>query len=187
MKLYDVIIGVDIGYSGAITFMDARSGEILSIRDMPTHVVNERKLINIERLKFMLEIPKLHNELAVVVMEDVHAFPGQGSVSTGTLMEQKGILRGIAVTLGYDVVLISPKTWQKHYDLIPPKNIKGNTASQTKTLRKKWLKQNSISCARAFFPSWALTKFDTPNCHGRSDSALISNWYIETNQNLPNT
>lgn len=176
MKTHDVIIGVDIGYSGALTFMDAESQEILSIYDMPTHVVNEKKVLDIKKLKFLMEIPKEHKELAVVVMEDVHAFPGQGSVSTGALMEQKGILRGIAVTLGYDVELVHPKTWQKSYEMVPPKTLKGNTVSQTKTLRKKWLKQASISRARILFSSWALTTFDTPNCHGRSDSALIALW-----------
>lgn len=185
MKTHDVIIGVDIGYSGAITFTDAESNEILSICDMPTHVVNEKKVIDVKKLKFLLERPKEHNELAVLVMEDVHAFPGQGSVSTGTLMEQKGILRGIAETLGYDVHLVNPKTWQKYFNLVAPKNVKGNSASQTKTLRKKWLKQKSIELARITFPSWALTKFDTPNCHGRSDSALISKWYIETQKDSP--
>lgn len=187
MKTHDVIIGVDIGYSGAITFMDNESKEILSIYDMPTHVVNEKKVIDIKHLKHLLEIPKEHGELAIVVMEDVHAFPGQGSVSTGTLMEQKGILLGIATTLGYDVQLVYPKNWQKHYGLIPPKIIKGNSASQTKTLRKKWLKQKSIETARTTFPSWALTKFDTANCHGRSDSTLIAKWYIETSETLPST
>lgn len=185
MKTHDVIIGVDIGYSGAITFMDVESKEILSIRDMPTHVVNEKKIIDIKKLKFILERPKEHNELAVLVMEDVHAFPGQGSVSTGTLMEQKGILRGIAVTLGYDVYLVSPRVWQKYFGMVAPKTVKGNSASQTKTLRKKWLKQKSVELARATFPSWALTKFDTPSCHGRSDSALVSKWYLETQKDLP--
>lgn len=185
MKIHDVIIGVDIGYSGAITFMDVESNEILSIRDMPTHVVNEKKVIDIKKLKFLLERPKEHNELAVLVMEDVHAFPGQGSVSTGVLMEQKGMIRGIAVALGYDVELVNPRTWQKHYGLIPPKTIKGNTASQTKTLRKKWLKQKSVETAREIFPSWALTKFDNISMHGRSDSALISKWYADTRKIAP--
>ena len=184
MKKYDVIIGIDIGLSGGISFFDVRSGEVLSIYEMPIkkHINSdgkEKNELDLEKLKFILEIPKVHLEDAIVVFEDVHAFPGQGVVAVGTLLEQKGIIRGLAMGLGYDELAISPKTWQKYFDMIPPEDLKGSTAVKTKTLRKKWLKGKSLELARNYFPEWAETRLSKPTSHGLSDSLLLGLWYME--------
>lgn len=159
---YDVVIAIDVGLTGAVTFFDTVSGEVLSVNHMPTYKWlkngKTRNHLDIEKLVHILEIPKSHSESAIVVFEDVHAFPGQGSVSTGVLMEQKGVIRGIINTLGYTEYTISPKEWQKWFDMIPPKDLKGKSASQTKTMRKKWLKEKSLTLAREKFPEWADTK-----------------------------
>src|SRR3972149_2071780 len=105
---YDVIIGIDIGLSGGIAFFDTESGgELLSLYPMPTFETitssgRKKGNLDLERLKFILEIPKAHHEHACVVMENVHAFPGQGAVAIATLLEQKGIIRGMAKGLGYN-------------------------------------------------------------------------------------
>ena len=172
---YTILIGIDIGLSGGIAFFDYQSKEILSIKSMPTidtvsRSGKSKKLIDLDRLKFILEIPYLRNERTLVVMEDVHAFPGQGSVATATLMEQKGIIRGLCSGLGYDEHLVEPKEWQKFYGMVPPKDLKGKNATQTKTLRKKWLKEESIKLATSLFPKWAAK---VGRSHGISDSLLI--------------
>lgn len=181
---YDVVIAIDVGLTGAVTFFDTVSGEVLSVNHMPTYKWlkngKTRNHLDIEKLVHILEIPKSHSESAIVVFEDVHAFPGQGSVSTGVLMEQKGVIRGIINTLGYTEYTISPKEWQKWFDMIPPKDLKGKSASQTKTMRKKWLKEKSLTLAREKFPEWADTKLKSSTAHGVSDSMLIGKWFLET-------
>lgn len=183
MEKCDVIIGVDIGLTGGIAFFDTVSAELLSVYPMPTKEIlkngKKRNALDLDKLCFILEIPKVHKEKAIVVFEDVHAFPGQGSVSTGVLMEQKGIIRGMAIGLGYEECPISPKTWQTFYGMVPPKELKGSSASKTKTLRKEWLKAESLSNARRLFPLVAETKLASKNSHGLSDSLLIGNWYIK--------
>ena len=181
---YDVVIAVDVGLSGGIAFFDTVSGELLSVYTMPT-VSHESKTgkiknsLDIDKLMFILEIPKAHDESAILVMENIHAFPGQGVVAVGTLLEQKGILRGLACGLGYEVELVEPRTWQKMFDLIPPEELKGSTGTKTKTLRKKWLKENSLTKARELFPKCADTKLSKSTAHGLSDALLIGKWFID--------
>ena len=174
---YEIIIGCDIGLNGGLAFFDFVSRELLSVYPMPTmkNPKNDKNSLDLDRLHFILEIPKVHNDQALIVMEDVHAFPGQGSVAIGTLMEQKGILRGMTKALGYDELLVQPKTWQKFFGLVPPKDLKGSTSAKTKTLRKKWLKEESLKCARGLFPEWE-NKLSKSTDHGLSDAILIGDW-----------
>lgn len=183
---FDVLVSVDIGLQGGIAFFDVLSGEVLALYSMPTNKIvtssgRNKGELDIPKLKFILEIPHVKSETALVVLESVHAFPGQGVVAMATLMEQKGIIRGLCSGLGYDEFLVEPKTWQKHYDMIPPKDLKGASASRTKTLRKQWLKDTSLERARSLFPEWAETKLAPKTAHGLSDSLLIGKWYLENN------
>lgn len=184
MSPYDVIIGIDVGLHGGIAFFDYQYKEVLQIYEMPTVKVTtssgrNKGELDLKRLKHILEIPKVKEDRAVVVLENVHAFPGQGVVAMATLLEQKGIIRGMCKGLGYDEYLVEPKTWQKHYDMIPPKDLKGSTASKTKTLRKLWLKETSLVKARNLFPEWSETKLEPRTAHGLSDALLIGKWYID--------
>lgn len=76
-------------------------------------------------------------------------------------------------------MLIQPKTWQAHFDMIPPKDLKGKTANKTKSLRKDWLKETSLIKARNNFPEWAETKLEPKTAHGLSDALLIGKFYLE--------
>jgi len=177
---YTILIGIDIGLGGGIAFFDYQSKEILSLKFMPTlDTVSKsgknKRIVDLEKLKFILEIPHLKHEKTLVVMENVHAFPGQGSVATATLMEQKGIIRGLCAGLRYDERLVEPKEWQKYYGMIPPKDLKGKNSSQTKSLRKKWLKSKSLEIAKEKFPEW-ITKLGTND--GLSDAMLIGLHYL---------
>lgn len=172
----DLIIGVDIGLSGAICFLDTYASTLLSIYDMPimdgslTKSGRKKSILDIGRLHFIFEIPKFHFDSAVVVIESIHSFPGQGVVSVGTLLEQKGIIRGLAFALGYELAEVSPKTWQKHCGIVPPKDLKGQGP------RKKWLKEKSRTIASETYPEFS-EKFLKNNAHGRSDSCLIAKYY----------
>ena len=179
---YDTIIGIDIGLSGGVTIFDVSEYEheslgALILRDMPTYpVINKtgktKTALDIVALLHLMEIPKCRNESALVIFEDVHAFPGQGVVAVGTLLEQKGIIRGMAKALGYGELPISPQTWQKSFGIVCPKEIK------KKEHRKKWLKEKSLEVARKKFPDWEM-RLSKPTAHGLSDALLISTWFLE--------
>lgn len=176
---FNIIFGIDVGIHGGISVFDTVSEELLSLYPMPTVKVEKngknRDMLDITRLKFILEIPKLHRDSALVVFENIHAFPGQGSVSTGVLMEQKGIIRGLVAGLGYTELQVNPRTWQKEFDIVPPKDLKGTSAKQTKTLRKKWLKEKSLSVAKERFPEW-IDKIGKSD--GLSDSLLVGQYAL---------
>lgn len=177
---YDIIMAIDIGLSGAIAIFDTVSGELLSIYDTPTKL-SEKKTksgkdkyeLDISKLKFIMEIPKVKGDACLVVIEDVHAFPGQGVVSSGTLLEQKGVIQGLASALGYDLVKVNPKTWQGSLGITPPKELKD------KTKRKVWLKEHSRQAATTLYKEFG-EKFKNKNDHGRSDAVLIGHWAIKT-------
>lgn len=181
-KNYDVIFAIDIGLHGGIAMFDPserlhESHGLLRLKEMPVMEVEKndkiKDVVDLQALKYILEAPKFHeDEKVLVIFEDVHAFPGQGAVSVGSLLEQKGIIRGMVAALGYDELPVQPKTWQKFFNMIPPKDLKGKSAQQTKTLRKKWLKAQSIELARGIFKDH---KIDTD---GLSDAVLIGEWYI---------
>ncbi len=182
----DILISIDIGLTGGIAFFEVEerdhpSGGLLTLQSMPiiqTKAANgkTKNVLDYLQLLFLLERPRLHGDSALVVFEDVHAFPGQGVVSVGSLLEQKGAIRGMSVALGYEVKMVSPKEWQKHFGMIPPKELRGEMVSQTKTLRKKWLKEKSLVYARDYFPEYKekLTK----TAHGLSDALLIGKWCL---------
>lgn len=181
MDNYDVVIGIDIGLSGGISFFDTVSKELMSVYEMPTTINdNGKKIVDIDKLLFILEIPKVHNEKAIIVYEAIHAF-GNSGFGVGVLMEEKGVVRGLAKALGYDELAVSPKTWQKVFGLVPPKDLKGSTAKKTKYLRRKWIKENSIRVARMEFVEWAVSKLKSKTCDGVSDSMLIGKWYLDNN------
>jgi hypothetical protein len=178
---YNILLAIDIGLRGAISVFDTVSSELLSIQEMPVmetsnSVGKTKNVVDIDKLLHIMEIPKEKKDSAIVVYEGVHAFPGQGVVAVGTLLEQKGIIRGLAKGLGYSELAISPKTWQKYFDIIPPKDLKGTTGAKTKVLRKKWLKANSLDKARERFPDW----INKITHDGVSDSILLGLWYLET-------
>lgn len=184
MNLYDhdIIMSIDIGLTGAIAVFDTVSGELLSIYDMPIKLSEKltksgkaKYELDIQKLKFIMEIPKVKDDSCLVIVEDVHAFPGQGVVSSGTLMEQKGIIRGLASALGYETLMVNPKTWQKSLGITPPKDIKD------KTKRKIWLKENSRRVASELYKEFS-AKFEDKNSHGRSDAVLIGDWVIKSPQ-----
>ena len=173
---YDVIIGIDIGLKGGITFFDLDEKDhdghgLLYVKPMPvlpgqTSKGKKKDFLNIDRLKFILETPQVHNEKVLVVFEDVHAFPEEGVISVGTLMWQKGVIQGMCSVLGYDVLPISAKAWQKSFNIVPPEDLKGK---QNKAKRKKWIKEHSLSKARELFPDW-----ENQITHdGISDAVLI--------------
>ena len=182
LNKYTILAGIDIGLTGGIAFFDVESKELLSLYPMPANKIQtasgrNKGELDLSRLKHILEIPKVHEETALVVMENIHAFPGQGSVAIATLMEQKGIIRGMCSGLGYDEQLVEPKTWQKYFNMIPPKDLKGSTGSKTKTLRKAWLKEKSLEIAREKFPDQS--KLEKKDAHGLSDALLIGTYIIE--------
>lgn len=113
------ICAVDIGINGGICYNSTIHKNVL-IEDMPP------------------DLRGLHDILATanpdkIIAENVHTWKGQGIKSSGTLMQSKGRLEGIAVSLGCNIEWIEPKAWIECFTMKSIKNF------DSKTLWKKHL------------------------------------------------
>lgn len=113
------ILAVDIGLNGGIVLNDHNV----------LHVLDSK---NIDLVRWVTYADK-------IIAEDVHAMPGQGAVSTGTLLEQKGYLRGIAACLKIEPLFIHPLQWIECYTMKRTKHFETKSGKKDKTAWKKHL------------------------------------------------
>ena len=136
-------LGVDPGKQGGIALIDGRR-DIVRLYSMPTLLISTWGC-------FESLIPR--NVFCCI--EDVHAFPGQGAVSSFTFGENFGYLK-MALTaklITYD--LVRPKEWQKGFNI--PSKKKGEKPDKYKRRCKEHLRQT----AQSLFPGdkvWTRTK-----------------------------
>lgn len=120
----------------------------------------------------------------IVVAENVHTFAGQGLVSSGVLMEQKGILIGICAALQIKLVLIEPKEWIECYTLKKRSDFTIESKDgKTKPSTTIW-KKHLMEIAKSLNPELStFSKFTS----GTADAFLMWNYYasILVNDRLP--
>ena len=107
-------------------------------------------------------------------IENVHAFPGQGAVSTGNLLKNFGIWLGLLSAMRserFRFVEVSPMKWKKHYNLIGQP------------------KEQAIELAEELWPGIDLLR-PTPKgakrkpAHDRADAALLAGFLRENYETL---
>lgn len=113
-------IGVDPGQTGAIGFL--ADGQFVDVFDMPTTgrghgnglQVDAPKLAEILRGAPMMR----HGALVTAFVEDVHAMPKQGVVSSFGFGRSAGVVHGVLAALGYPTTMIRPEMWKRQMGLI---------------------------------------------------------------------
>jgi len=162
----DTFIGIDPGLSGAVAVI--RYQEVLEVHDLP--VLTMLKTTKTKSGKF-----KKNNELDIeefflmykgilrswrpklVVIEAVHAMPGQGTVSMFNFGKVMGRIEGvIRTTGGTPLVYVEPSIWKKHHKLIK----KGKDAS--------------VALCRLHYPSMTSTFMKSKD--GRAEAVLLAEW-----------
>lgn len=115
-----IIVGIDPGLTGALAWLKLRDDKVvtlLGVEDMPTSKAKSGKTI-----KAHLILPDLARriqsgsglyEASAVVIEDVHAMPGQGVTSMFRFGFVAGAIEGVAVGLGLPVRKFTPQAWMK--------------------------------------------------------------------------
>lgn len=106
---YSIVAGYDIGESGGFA-INKRTGQ----SDILIRHYNPDEFIDWCRVF----------EVGVIYAENVHPYAGQGIVSSGSLMEKKGELIGIARALNIPIKWVEPLSWiqcftlkrKKHFD-----------------------------------------------------------------------
>jgi len=111
-----IIVGIDPGMNGGLAVY--RDNELINYIVMPTfkNDKGKTKIHGKDITKYLKE-----NNVEFAVIELVHAFPGQGSVSNFTFGQNFGTLIGILDALNIDYLQVSPSKWKNrilkdHYD-----------------------------------------------------------------------
>lgn len=155
------VIGVDPGLSGAIAVI---AGGHYAVYDTPVIAAGRGSYVkNTVNWPEFADIVARSSQLwgtnvALVVIERVNAFPGQGVSSMFSLGMSYGGAQGVAAAFGLPARLVAPQDWKRHYKL---------TAD----------KEEARALAMRLFPHADLGR---KKDHGRAEALLIARYGQET-------
>ena len=148
----NIIIGIDPGFSGAIAFLNIVTNQ-LRIRDLPLKKIMGKTQIDVKAFNLILR-PFLPY-LKWATIEDVHAMPKQGVVSTFRFGYNAGILLGVLQTHNLKVLRVKPSVWKSALGLTRNKN------------------DSLLLAKKSFSPQYA-HYFTRKKDDGRAEAALIA-------------
>ena len=153
-----LIMGVDPGYTGAITVFDAHLKKIIDIIDIPTTKYPKPSSkrgygLKIDAPTLAIALDTYATKTALAVLEEPGAMPKQGLSSTFNFGHTCGLLHGILSGLYIPVMPVKPAIWKAKIGV-------------------SYEKKTAISLANKIFPTsesmWTLKKH-----HDRAESALL--------------
>jgi hypothetical protein len=161
-----IVIGIDIGVTGALTAVDSRGS--CQIRDLPTQSVEvkakagskamvKRRLCPVGLMRLVREFVPA-GEAGLALYEDVHSMPGDSGPSGFSLGESRGIVRAVLELARMDARAVQPQAWKRHYGIV--KDAKGNEARARAAL---------------LYPA-AAPLLARVKDHNRADSVLIAHY-----------
>lgn len=114
-----MIVGIDPGVSGAIAGVSP-SSRFAWVEDMPiaTQMTKTRKHNQIDAAGLARVLRPRLAEITLVLIERVHAMPGQGVSGVFSLGDSAGCIRGVCAALGLSVQFVEPMRWKKHAGLV---------------------------------------------------------------------
>ena len=158
-----LIIGIDPGISGSISFLD--NGKILDVIEMPimTDGKKNKKQVNGSQVynEISKRIKQFEKNQIRVVIEHVSAMPGQGVTSMFNFGQSFGILKGICTAMQLPMYFVRPAKWKKYFNLLNSEK----DASRTRAIE-----------IFPYFSSQLSKKKDS----NKADAILIASFYHET-------
>jgi len=126
------IIGVDPGFSGGITVLNATGlGPPFMVFDMPTMPGAKGKTeLNHALLFQYMNVHKLGGPSTTVWVERVHAMPGQGVTSIFRFGQQLGAIEMCAAAHEHQLRYVTPATWKAYFKLSNDKSVARGEASR---------------------------------------------------------
>ena len=115
-----IIVGIDIGVSGAIAALDDETEAFTAVHDMPTlhDGPNGRRTINAPLLAEI--IAQSHAGRAYV--EWVGPRPKEGAVGAFAFGRARGVVEGVCAALVIPVVFLTAPKWKRIVGIAPGKN-----------------------------------------------------------------
>ena len=151
-----IAIGIDPGKSGGIAVQSIISPEERTVlaEAMPGTIQDLVDLME----DILGHSPRSHNAPTLAVVEKVHSMPGQGVKSTFSFGENFGQIQGVLTAMSIPWDLVTPKTWQKEF------NLNGKFASKTQR------KNEHKARAQSLFPHLKQIT------HATADALLLSEY-----------
>lgn len=118
-----VVIGIDPGVSGAVAAVDAATGALVWVEDMPAL----DKHVNAAALADLLE----GEVIVAAAVEAVHAMPKQGVTSSFNFGRSYGVVLGVLAALDAPVVHVRPTVWKRALGLNADKSASRRLATET--------------------------------------------------------
>ena len=122
-----MIIGIDAGITGAITFYDP-SSHFIEVYDIPTKalLVNGKTKAGNQKKRKQIDYPELLGILKMfkgrlvtdVMIEKVHATPNDGAIQAFNFGRVYGEILGLCYGLGFNISLCSPQAWKREFNLL---------------------------------------------------------------------
>ena len=122
----EIIIGIDPGASGGVSWIDSHSNEIYTEPCPKT---------NIEMAELIRNIVKNDTIGVQAYLELVHAFPTDGRSSLFKFGTNYGKWQGILASFGIEPIFVTPQKWQKSYGELP--KIKKERKNEMKNIARK--------------------------------------------------
>tara|TARA_Y100000034_G_C6868247_1_gene395945 strand:+ start:619 stop:1260 length:642 start_codon:yes stop_codon:yes gene_type:complete len=142
----DIYIAIDPGVSGAVGAVVGGSGVVFDAPVIKVPMTVKTKAGN-KRFRMDYDINGMIGILKpfsldeidpVVILEDVHARPGEGTVSSFRFGEGKGLWTGVIAGLfGNKPVLVTPQKWKKEFPELTSCNDIQDWQDEIKALRAK--------------------------------------------------
>lgn len=102
-----MIVGIDPGNTGAIASLDY-DGTVKYCFDLPLEQEGNKKIIDgFELSRIIIDLKP-----TCIVLEKVHAMPGQGVTSMFNFGQGYGIIKGTLQSMGHEYELITPQAWK---------------------------------------------------------------------------
>jgi hypothetical protein len=155
MSEHPRIIGIDVGFSGAVALVIGVALE--AVHDIP--IVGK----DVDAGELARLIRDMRPDHAFI--ENATAMPKQGTVSMFRFGSTFGTIKAVVAVCGISHSLIVPSKWKRHYNLL-------NSDKEASRLRAIQLWPDS-GC------------FNLKKHHGRAESALIAKFGAETLSRLP--
>ena len=146
-----LIVGVDPGLHGAFAVIDAYSGDLVAVEDMP--VIGRH--VNSAQVAALLHGWSTIGDCRVV-LEDVHSFPTDGHVGAFSFGRSKGVVEGCVGSAHMPIALVSPARWKRDSGLRADKDASRQLATNT-------------------WPTWS-DAFKRKKDDGRAEAALLALW-----------
>jgi crossover junction endodeoxyribonuclease RuvC len=108
-----IVIGIDPGLSGAVAFLDADTGVVVDVLDMPTHLLARGGKSKREVDPHTLAGAIGRDRISHAFVEQVGAMPGQGVSGVFAFGKSFGITIGVLATLGVPMTFVAPNIWKR--------------------------------------------------------------------------